>query len=92
MDPINSTKLTDQNDDQLITVNELASLLRTTPAQVYKQASTAPESLPPRMTGLGRRLIWRLGTCREWIRARSPVVVPQSSMSMGPRIGRPRQG
>lgn len=91
MDPINSTKLTDQSDDQLITVTELASLLRTTPAQVYKQASTSPDALPPRMTGLGRRLIWRLGTCREWIRSRSPVVAPQASIPMSRRIGRPRQ-
>lgn len=91
MDPIDSNKLIEQSDDQLINVAELATLLRTTPAQVYKQASTSPEALPPRMTGFGRRLIWRLGTCREWIRARSPVIAAHSPMPTRPRIGRPRQ-
>jgi hypothetical protein len=91
MDPIDSSKLIEQSDDQLINVAELATLLRTTPAQVYKQASTSPQALPPRMTGFGRRLIWRLGTCREWIRVRSPVVAPPSATPSHPRIGRPRQ-
>lgn len=75
-------------DDQLITVPELAELLRTTPAQVYKQSCHAPHSLPPRVQGLGRRLVWHLGTCKAWIRAR--IQTDPITEAGAPRIGRPR--
>lgn len=75
-------------DDQLITVAELAALLRTTPAQVYKQSCQAPHSLPPRVQGLGRRLVWHLGTCKTWIRSR--IQTDPITEAGAPRIGRPR--
>lgn len=75
-------------DDQLITVAELAALLRTTPAQVYKQSCHAPHSLPPRVQGLGRRLVWHLGTCKTWIRSR--IQTDPITEVGAPRIGRPR--
>lgn len=75
-------------DDQLITVAELAALLRTTPAQVYKQSCHAPHSLPPRVQGLGRRLVWHLGTCKTWIRSR--IQTDPITEARAPRIGRPR--
>jgi predicted DNA-binding transcriptional regulator AlpA len=92
MNTIDPIKLLDQSDDQLITVQELAALLRTTPSNVYKQSSCMPGSLPPRMTCFGRRLVWRLGTCRDWIRARSPVIVEPPTATPKSRMGRPRQG
>jgi hypothetical protein len=91
MNPNDPIMVLERGDDQLITVAELAALLRTTPANVYKQSSCMPGSLPPRMNGFGRRLVWRLGTCRDWIRARSPVIVEPHAATPKSRMGRPRQ-
>jgi predicted DNA-binding transcriptional regulator AlpA len=57
------------HDDQIIGVEELAVLLNTTQKAVYKIHSESPKKLPPRLVVFGRKLCWRLGTCREWIRA-----------------------
>lgn len=56
------------HDDQVIGARELAALLNTTKAQIYKLNSIAPERLPPRLKKCGRKLSWRVGTCRAWIR------------------------
>lgn len=57
------------HDDQVIGTLELATMLNTTEAQVYKLNSVAPERLPPRLKIFGRKLAWRVGTCRAWIRS-----------------------
>jgi hypothetical protein len=57
------------HNDQVVGVEELAVLLNTSHKAVYKIHSESPEKLPPRLIVFGRRLCWRLGTCREWIRA-----------------------
>lgn len=56
------------HDDQVIGARELAALLNTTKGQIYKLNSIAPERLPPRLKKYGRKLAWRIGTCRAWIR------------------------
>jgi hypothetical protein len=61
------------HDDQIIGVEELAVQLNTTASVVYKIHSQTPEKLPPRLLVFGRKLCWRLGTCREWIRALEAV-------------------
>ena len=57
------------HDDQVIGPEELAALLNTTHKVVYKIHSDSPSKLPPRLVLFGRKLCWRLGTCREWIRS-----------------------
>ncbi len=57
------------HDDQVIGPEELAALLNTTYKVVYKIHSDSPSKLPPRLVVFGRKLCWRLGTCREWIRS-----------------------
>lgn len=57
------------HDDQIIGPEELAALLNTTYKVVYKIHSDSPSKLPPRLVVFGRKLCWRLGTCREWIRS-----------------------
>jgi hypothetical protein len=57
------------HDDQVIGPEELAALLNTTYKVVYKIHSDSPSKLPPRLVLFGRKLCWRLGTCREWIRS-----------------------
>ena len=56
------------HDDQVIGPRELALLLNTTEKYIYKLQSTAPDRLPPRLWGFGRKLAWRIGTCRKWVR------------------------
>jgi hypothetical protein len=61
-------RLQKSHDDQIVGVEELAVLLNTTYKVVYKIHSKSPRNLPPRLVLFGRKLCWRLGTCREWIR------------------------
>lgn len=85
---VNLAKL---HDDQVIGSKELAVLLNTTAGQVYKLSATAPDHLPPRLRIFGRKLAWRLGTCREWLRNLDEVVpkkIPGSKQEK--RHGRPR--
>ena len=56
------------HDDQVIGVHELAVFLNTTEGQIYKLHSKVPGALPPKLKRFGRRLAWRMGTCRDWIR------------------------
>lgn len=67
--PTSNTRhqLAQLDDDQVILVDELAQLLGTTRAQIYKLSSHQPLNLPPRLRLFGRKLAWRLGTCRAWI-------------------------
>lgn len=77
------------HDDQVIGARELAVLLHTTEAQVYKLSSTAPARLPPRLKVFGRKLAWRVGTCRAWVRAQDSMDTPATAGS-AKRLGRPR--
>lgn len=88
--PIRS-QLATFDDDQVINARELAQLLGTTGANVYKLSCHTPANLPPRLQGFGRRLAWRLGTCRAWIRARDGSASAEPSEApTRPRTGRPR--
>lgn len=86
-------KLQHSHDDQVIGVRELAILLHTSEKNVYKLHSVDPCQLPPRLNGFGRKLAWRLGTCREWVRSLGVSVKvkqggePQDGLV---RMGRPR--
>lgn len=55
-------------DDQVIGPKELAAMLNTTTAYIYKVNSCAPDRLPRRLNGFGSKLVWRMGTCRQWLR------------------------
>lgn len=78
-------------DDQLIDVVELAALLATTPGMIYRYLYSNPTALPPTMAGFGRKRVWRLGTCRDWLRQRAGLdVKPVSNAPKSKRIGRPR--
>jgi predicted DNA-binding transcriptional regulator AlpA len=81
-------KLQHAHDDQIVGVLEVAILLNTTEGCVYKLSSQEPQKLPPRITIFGKKLAWRLGTCRQWIRGLKtdkPDTIFQTK-----RIGRPR--
>jgi hypothetical protein len=89
-------RLQKSHDDQIVGVEELAVQLNTTARVVYKIHSTSPEKLPPRLIVFGRKLCWRLGTCREWIRALeavqhgSDVAGMDSELRQRKPMGRPR--
>lgn len=91
MDPVTKIKLI--GDDQVVGVAEVATLLGTTEGQVYKLSSQQPDCLPPRLKVFGRRLAWRMGTCREWLRNLEQVTGPvvQDVRKEGARMGRPRK-
>lgn len=63
-----SVDLAQLADDQVIGAAELATMLNTSPANIYKMCSSNPERLPQRLTVFGRRAAWRMGTCRQWLR------------------------
>ena len=78
-------------DDQLISAVELAALLATTCGMIYRYLYTNPSALPPPMAGFGRKRVWRLGTCREWLRQLAGLDAATSSGKAGAkRVGRPR--
>lgn len=78
-------------DDQLIGPVELAALLSTTVNMVYRYNYVSPKALPPRLTNFGRKLAWRLGTCRDWLRGLGqPGETPSPERAAQRRLGRPR--
>jgi predicted DNA-binding transcriptional regulator AlpA len=81
-------KLQHAHDDQIIGASEVAMLLNTTEGCVYKFSSQEPQKLPPRITIFGKKLAWRLGTCRLWIR--SLETDKPGTIIQAKRIGRPR--
>lgn len=78
------------HDDQVIGTNELAVLLHTTPAQIYKLSSTEPHRLPPRLKVFGRKLAWRMGACRQWLRSQDGSTQQAEPAATPTRLGRPR--
>ena len=87
----NPVKTAEMDDDQVIGPHELADLLNTTLSQVYKLSSAEPERLPPRLIVFGRKLAWRVGACKEWLRAQEVAYVNARNMqTSAKRIGRPR--
>jgi predicted DNA-binding transcriptional regulator AlpA len=89
MDPVTKLKLI--SDDQVVGVAEVAALLGTTEGQVYKLSSQQPQCLPPRLKVFGRRLAWRMGTCREWVRNLEQVTDLPDPERQTVRFGRPRK-
>jgi predicted DNA-binding transcriptional regulator AlpA len=79
------------HDDQVIGIRELAQFLNTTEAQLYKLNTTCPDRLPPRLVMFGRRLAWRMGACRQWLRADQQPLAPSLHETGTTRMGRPRQ-
>lgn len=87
----NLVKTVHLDDDQVIGPRELADLLNTTLSQVYKLSSAEPERLPPRLVVFGRKLAWRVGSCKEWLRAQQVAhVTARNLQASAKRIGRPR--
>jgi hypothetical protein len=78
------------HDDQVIGVIDLALLMNTSPRFIYKLSSSAPTKLPPRLVAFGRKLAWRVGTCRAWIRNLEVNPEVASSLNTVKRLGRPR--
>ena len=78
-------------DDQMIGVVELAAVLMTSPGMIYRLLYTKPTALPAPVAGWGRRRLWHLGQCRDWIRRR---VYGETERAANPaqraRTGRPR--
>lgn len=60
--------LSHRHDDELIDIDDLALLLKTTRAFVYRLHSLNDPRLPPPMPAFGRRLVWHLGSVRKWLR------------------------
>ena len=98
-------RLQSAHDDQLIDSHELSILLRTTRNRVHQMRHSTPEKLPAPLMLFDRRLVWRLGAVRQWIRS-LPVsgapsaddeiakqvssVTDDAEMVKG-RVGRPRK-
>lgn len=83
--------LASYSDDQLIGAVELAALLATTAAMIYRYLYTNASALPPPMAGFGRKRVWRLGNCRDWLRKRAgPSAEPMLNQAPVRRTGRPR--
>jgi len=61
----------DQNMDvKLLTAEELAQLLRTSPAQIYNILSRDDEGIElPKSIRVGRRRLWPESEIKEWISA-----------------------
>jgi predicted DNA-binding transcriptional regulator AlpA len=77
------------HDDQLIGVSELAVMLNTSTGMIYRLAYVDSSRLPPKITTFGRKLTWRLGTCREWLRSQPEAGGPRSmEVASTKRIGR----
>jgi hypothetical protein len=78
-------------DEQVIDAAELAAFLSTTYNMIYRYNYIKPAALPPRLAGFGRKLCWRLGTCRAWLRDKAaPESLPTSEGAATKRTGRPR--
>lgn len=79
------------DDDQLIGPVEMAALLATTVGMIYRYLYSNPTALPPNVAGFGRKRVWRLGSCREWLRQLAgTAAIPRPSKPASKRIGRPR--
>lgn len=79
------------HDDQVIGIRELAQFLNTTEGQLYKLNTTCPDRLPPRLVMFGRRLAWRMGTCRQWLRSDQQASAQAHAENNEVRKGRPRK-
>lgn len=84
-------RLQGTHDDQLIGVRELAVLLNTSEKNIYKLSSSDEDRLPPKWTGGGRKLTWRLGTCRAWIRDLDIRPADKSTTHQGLSSGAPHE-
>ena len=78
-------------DDQLISPVELAALLATTVGMIYRYLYSNPTALPPTVPGFGRKRVWRLGTCRDWLRQLAGAeAIARPGRPASKRVGRPR--
>lgn len=78
-------------DEQVIDAAELAAFLSTTYNMIHRYNYINPDALPPRLAGFGRKLCWRLGTCRAWLRDKAmPESLPITEQPEAKRMGRPR--
>ncbi|MCA0244146.1 MAG: hypothetical protein LCI02_25290 [Proteobacteria bacterium] len=83
--------LASYDDDQLIGPVELAALLATTAGMIYRYLYANPTALPPNVAGFGRKRVWRLGSCRDWLRQLAGSDSAQTArLPSSKRIGRPR--
>lgn len=90
---LNQTRrnLANYDDEQLINAAELAALLSTTGAMIYRYLYKSPGAIPGPMPGFGRKRVWHLGSCRRWLRERASAGTVQPSSAPAPkRTGRPR--
>ena len=59
------------DDDELLTIAELAPLLGLAVATLRSDVSRRPQVLPPRVIfPCSRRVVWRRGDVRKWIAKR----------------------
>lgn len=92
------SRLQTAHDDQLINSFELAVLLNVTRGWIHQVRHFDPQKLPPPLQLHGRRLVWRLGSVREWVRSLPTTTSAQCSEQDGQespfaarRPGRPRK-
>ena len=56
----------------LLDIDDLAKIFRTTDKGIYVRRSRSPETLPPSFK-LGGRIIWRRSTVETWIKEQERV-------------------
>ncbi len=71
--------------ESLLTVKDLAAILRYTEATVYNLASAHPNSLPPSIR-IGRSLRWRQDVVDGWIREKESLL-PGQGVDSPPQDG-----
>lgn len=62
-------RLQTAHDDQVINSHELGVLLNMTRGWIHQVRHFDPQKLPPPLQLHSRRLVWRLGTVRAWVRS-----------------------
>ncbi|HAM22394.1 MAG TPA: hypothetical protein DCQ04_08980 [Actinobacteria bacterium] len=86
-------QLATYGDDQVIDAVELAAFRCISVKMLYRLLYLRSDAIPPSLLGFGRKRLWRMGNCRQWLRTRDAASAGPSPLSTDgvPRTGRPRK-
>lgn len=86
-------QLATYGDDQVIDAVELAAFRCISVKMLYRLLYLRSDAIPPPLDGFGRKRLWRMGNCREWLRTResTPRVSSPRPSDNEARAGRPRK-
>ena len=86
-------QLATYGDDQVIDAVELAAFRCISVKMLYRLLYLRSDAIPPSLDGFGRKRLWRMGNCREWLRMREATSRASSPRpnDFVARTGRPRK-